>query len=98
MKDLLKVNLQIEKDLGRVRNGDKYSSRTMDIDILFYDNDCINQDDLIVPHPRLHLRRFVLEPLNEIVPNFIHPVFNKSISELLNECEDTSDLKVVEGT
>lgn len=95
--ELLKVNLQIEKELGRVRSKDKYSSRTMDVDILFYNNQCINQKELIVPHPRLHLRKFVLVPLNEIAPDFIHPVLNKSISELLNLCDDKSNLLLVKN-
>lgn len=60
----------------------KNGPRTIDLDILFYDDKVINEDNLIVPHPRLHERLFVLEPLNEICPSFVHPVLQKSISEL----------------
>lgn len=87
---LMKILLEIEKDMGRVRSENRNASRTMDMDILFFNSDVINSEILEVPHPRLHLRNFVLVPLNEIASGFIHPIFNKSIRELLNECADTS--------
>ncbi len=65
-----------------------YKPRVIDLDILFYGNRIINFSDLVVPHPFLHKRKFVLIPMNEINPDFIHPVFNKSINELLTECND----------
>jgi len=74
--------------MGRVRNHQGYQSRIIDLDILFYNDLVLSLPDLVLPHPRLHLRRFVLEPLNEIVPGLIHPVFRKSIQQLLNECKD----------
>jgi len=73
--------LAIEKKLGRERT-EKWGSRTIDIDILFYDDQVINEPDLVVPHPQLHLRKFVLEPLAEIAPDFVHPVLNKNILTL----------------
>jgi 2-amino-4-hydroxy-6-hydroxymethyldihydropteridine diphosphokinase len=65
----------------------------MDIDILFYNDEIINISDLIIPHERLHERRFTLAPLVEIAPNFIHPVIKKSLSEILKNCLDEADVK-----
>lgn len=62
--------------------------RTLDIDILFYDDLVITSEQLIIPHPRLHLRRFVLTPMAEIAPQLIHPVLKKSIQDLLDICPD----------
>ena len=88
-EDLLQTILSIEQKLGRDRNLIKgYSSRLIDIDILFYNNQIINQEKLIIPHPLLHKRKFTLIPLNEIAPDHIHPLLLKSINELLNECDD----------
>jgi 2-amino-4-hydroxy-6-hydroxymethyldihydropteridine diphosphokinase len=89
-EDLLKEILDIEMKMGRVRNhqNDKYTSRPIDIDILFYNDSIINSQDLIVPHPRLHLRNFTLIPLNDISPDFYHPVLKKTISDLLKICND----------
>jgi 2-amino-4-hydroxy-6-hydroxymethyldihydropteridine diphosphokinase len=83
----------IEDRLGRVRQSEQYISRTMDIDILFYNDEIINISDLIIPHERLHERRFTLAPLVEIAPNFIHPVIKKSLSEILKNCLDEADVK-----
>jgi 2-amino-4-hydroxy-6-hydroxymethyldihydropteridine diphosphokinase len=80
----------IEAELGRLRDKKGYSSRIIDIDILFYDNQIIDEPSLIIPHPHLHERKFVLVPLNEIASGFIHPVFNKSVGELLLSCKDNS--------
>jgi 2-amino-4-hydroxy-6-hydroxymethyldihydropteridine diphosphokinase len=84
---------EIEKMFGRERSGSTYSSRTMDIDILFYDDLVLDQDILKIPHPRLQDRRFVLVPLNEIAHELIHPVFRKTIGELLQDCTDTKDVR-----
>ncbi len=83
---------EIEKELGRNRKSEQYSSRTMDIDILFYNDEIIHEQELIIPHERLHERRFTLEPLVEIAPDLIHPVIKKSISDILKECEDKSEV------
>jgi len=80
--------LEIEDLLGRKRSIDGYSSRPMDIDILFYQDKVIRDKHLQVPHPRLHKRMFNLLPLNEVDGSFIHPVFNKSVGQLLQECPD----------
>jgi 2-amino-4-hydroxy-6-hydroxymethyldihydropteridine diphosphokinase len=80
----------IEISLGRIREHGKYISRTIDIDILFCDDQIIESSELMVPHPRLHERRFVLVPFCDIDPDFIHPILQKSIKELLFNLKDTS--------
>ncbi len=87
-KDCLDISQCIEKKLGRLRHKKKYSSRVIDIDILFYNSEIINTPTLEIPHPRIKERNFVLQPLNEIMPDFLHPVLNKKISTLTNECAD----------
>lgn len=95
-ESLMKVLLDIEKRLGRVRTENKNESRTADIDILLYEHETINSEHLTVPHPRMHLRQFVLKPLNEIAPNVVHPVLNVTIEHLLKICTDTLTVKKVE--
>ena len=84
---------KIEESVGRERNNDKIEAREIDIDILFYSDEIVNQKDLIIPHQRLHLRNFVLYPLNDIAADFIHPILLKSVNKLLNECEDNDTPK-----
>jgi len=79
---LLDRLLEIEKQLGRVRS-EKWSPRTIDLDLLLYGSQIIDEQGLTVPHPLMHQRRFVLEPLSEIAPNVVHPVFNRTITDLL---------------
>lgn len=85
--------IDIEKQLGREREGAQFTARTIDIDILFYNEKIIDTQDLTIPHPRLHKRRFVLEPLAEIDCMLIHPVLKKTIARLLSECTDTMKVK-----
>lgn len=84
--------LSIEAALGRVRHleVDGYSSRTADLDILYFGQRIIDTPTLSVPHPRLHLRRFALLPLCEVAPNLVHPVFETTQVELLQLCPDNS--------
>lgn len=88
---LMNVLLNIEKELGRVRN-EKMGPRTVDIDILLFNNEVHDTEHLQVPHPRLHLRRFALIPLAELKAEYKHPVLNKTIAELLHDCPDTLDV------
>ena len=91
---LLSLLLQLEKDLGRERRDTGgYASRTIDIDILFFNDEIIKKEGLQVPHPRLPLRRFALRPLCEIAPDLMHPVLKKTVRELLRECPDTSEVQ-----
>ena len=92
---VLRTALAIEKDLGRVRPDfsifnfqfsiKKYHSRPIDIDLIFYDDLVVDTPELTLPHPRMHLRRFVLEPLTEIIPTYRHPVTGKTVKQLLYE-------------
>jgi len=86
--ELLLCIQQIENNLGRQRTV-KWGQRTLDIDILLYDNAVINSPDLNIPHPFLEKRRFTLAPLCEIAPNLVHPQLNKTMRQLLEDCPDT---------
>lgn len=79
----------IEGHLGRDRFSDGYRPRTVDIDIIFYDECIYSLPPLIIPHKHLHNRMFVLEPLAQIAPNLIHPIFGISVSDLHEACSDT---------
>ena len=85
---ILNKILIIEKSMGRLKSGNQYSDRYIDIDILFVDGIRVNTKDLIIPHPRLQLRKFVLTPMLELAPDLIHPILNKSIRQLDLECLD----------
>ena len=84
---LLAVTQHIERDLGRTHKSvdGRYADRTIDIDLLFVGDAVLDTPALTLPHPRLHLRRFVLEPLCEIAPAMLHPLLRKSVSQLLAE-------------
>ncbi len=86
-KEVLKHILSIEKKLGRIRK-EKWAPRIIDIDILFFNNDIINSKNLIIPHPLIQNRNFILVPLNEIAKNYIHPVTNKTMNQLLKLSKD----------
>ncbi|MES2850353.1 MAG: 2-amino-4-hydroxy-6-hydroxymethyldihydropteridine diphosphokinase [Bacteroidota bacterium] len=86
--------LSIEKQMGRVRTV-KNAPRIIDIDILFFNKDIVEEQNLVVPHPQIQNRRFVLIPLNELSPNFKHPVFQQSIHHLLKNCKDDLDVKKI---
>lgn len=85
---LLDALLYIESLMGRQRKSQGYESRIIDIDILFYNDQIIQSQTLTIPHPRLHLRNFALYPLSDISPQFVHPVFKKTIAQLKSICTD----------
>lgn len=88
-EDLLRIILNIEHDLGRIRY-ERWGARVIDIDILYFGQTIMDSARLTLPHPRIQDRRFVLAPLAEIAPGFIHPVLQKTTSKLLEQCPDTS--------
>ncbi len=88
----------IELAMGRIRVSGQYINRTIDLDILFYDNEIVSDEDLSIPHPRLHERLFVLEPMMDIDPEFRHPVLNKTIRQLKEECRDEGWIRKVPGS
>lgn len=93
---LLKKVLSIEKKLGRIRNSSStYQSRIIDIDIIAFNEEIIENKTLQVPHPLMHQRNFVLLPMNDILPKWNHPILNKEISELLSDSNDASVCKFV---
>ena len=95
---LLEQCQRIEKQLGRkTPTSDKYEDRTIDIDILFYKKEIISDEDLIIPHPYLHLRAFTLVPLLELIPDFEHPILHKTISEL-HEALENPEMVFLYGT
>lgn len=94
--DLLSLLLSIEQEMGRQRLV-KWGSRVIDIDILYYGQEIITSPHLKIPHPEIANRKFVLTPLSEIAPDFIHPVLNVNTSVLLERCEDQLEVRVVSG-
>ena len=91
--DLLNSLLNIENEYGRKRlKSGEYSSRIIDIDIIFYENLSINQNGLVIPHPRMQSRHFVLIPMCDLNPDFVHPVLGLKISQLLDKLEIRNDI------
>lgn len=90
--------MEIEAELGRERHPEVsgYTSRTADLDILYFGQQVLVTPTLTLPHPRLHLRRFALLPLCEVVPELVHPVFQVTQRELLSRCPDQSIVRVME--
>ena len=91
-KQLIRRILKIEKMMGRTRD-EKYGPRLIDIDMLLFNNEKHNYHFLKIPHPEMQNRRFALLPLAEIAPEIVHPVLNKTITQLLKECSDKLDVK-----
>ena len=87
VRTLMSICKEIEQELER-EHIEKWGPRTIDIDIIFYNRDVVHEEGLKVPHPAMSVRKFVLEPLVEINKDFIHPILNYSLAELLEECSD----------
>ncbi len=94
---LYRLILKTETTLGRIRTDSaEYVSREIDIDILFFNDEVIENDHLSIPHPRLHERGFVLVPMMDLAPDHIHPVLNRTIKELHDLCPDTEEIALYE--
>lgn len=94
--ELLTGLLEAERLGGRVRSADGgYASRTIDMDIIAFNDEVVETAELHLPHPRMHLRKFVLLPLRDVAPQWVHPVLKKDINKLISACEDTSDCRWV---
>lgn len=95
-KKILKDILRIEKELGRTRALQSgYQSRTIDIDIIGFNEEIVESENLVIPHPQMQNRLFVLLPLQDVMPDFIHPILKKKISDLIQDCKDESAYKVI---
>ncbi len=95
-EQLLETVLGIEKILGRHRDK-KWGPRIIDIDILFYDDVVMTSAELSIPHPFIQDRRFILVPLVEIAPGYVHPILNKTAAQLLSECPDPLEVRSYDG-
>ena len=93
-EEVLFITKEIELDVGRQMK-EIMTDRIIDIDIVFYDDEIIEKPNLIIPHPRAALRRFVIEPAAEIEPNYLHPLLNITLSNLLNDLLDQKVEKVL---
>ena len=85
---LLVLLKDVEKKVGRSPTGVRWAPREIDLDILLYGSLEMDEPDLTIPHPRLHLRRFMLEPLSEIAPEAVHPILKKTVAEILEDLKD----------
>ena len=93
-KEVLSKILQIEEEMGRKRTI-KNAARIIDIDILFFNEEIVNEQNLVIPHPQISNRRFVLLPLSELAPQMVHPVFKKTIHQLLLQTKDQLKVNAV---
>ena len=94
LHQLLALLKKIEREVGREHRG-RWGPREIDLDLLIYDQCCINTPDLIVPHPEMHQRSFVLIPFAEIAPDILHPIFGQNIRTLLSNLNDEKAVKFV---
>jgi 2-amino-4-hydroxy-6-hydroxymethyldihydropteridine diphosphokinase len=94
-QELITTILSVEEEMGR-RRMEKFGPRVIDIDILFFNDEIINEPNLIIPHPQLQNRRFALAPMHEMAPALVHPVLNKTIAQLLAECPDELEVRKYE--
>ena len=92
-QDFILFSQKIENDLGRIRD-QSWGNRTMDIDLIYYDDGIYQEKNLVIPHPLIAERKFVLVPLVEILPDYLHPVFRLSNRELLQRCRDESHVEI----
>jgi len=90
---VLHLVLKIEKDMGRIREI-KWGERSIDIDILYYNNEIISTENLVIPHSFIQERKFVLVPLCDIAQDFIHPKLQQTNLELLEKCQDSGEIKI----
>lgn len=93
-QELMGILLEIELQMGRVRT-ERWGPRTLDLDILFFGDHIISTENLEIPHPRISERKFVLVPMVEINPSFVHPKIQKTVEQLLLECEDECECRIV---
>lgn len=97
-EELVRTLLKIEEKMGRIRIKEKKIPRVIDLDLLLYEERIMEEKDLILPHPSLHKRGFVLIPLNEINPDLYHPVLKKSVKEILQSLTDIKQVeRIIEG-
>jgi 2-amino-4-hydroxy-6-hydroxymethyldihydropteridine diphosphokinase len=92
-RDLLELLLEVEGRLGRTRAGPRWGPRAIDLDLLLYGDETIDEPGLTVPHPRLHERAFVLEPLCDLAPRLVHPVLGQSVEELARRVRDPAAVR-----
>ncbi|HVU84049.1 MAG TPA: 2-amino-4-hydroxy-6-hydroxymethyldihydropteridine diphosphokinase [Puia sp.] len=89
---LMRRMLTVEEQMGRVRT-ERYGARTIDIDMLFFNSAVIRLPELTIPHPEVARRRFALVPMDEIAPDYVHPILEETIHELLDQCPDKLEVK-----